>query len=265
MKDLIVTMLQEDLAWENKTRNLAVFRERMSSLKGKTHLVLLPEMFNTGFTMNAAAMHEGMDGPTVQWLLDNARELNAHVAGTLIVGDGGGFFNRMVWAEPQGKLHIYNKRHLFRMAGENGIFSPGNENITIDCRGWRVRPFICYDLRFPVWSRNRNNDYDMAVYFANWPERRARHWQVLLQARAMENQAYVAGVNRVGKDAKGIRYTGDSCIIDPWGNDAVRLDAEAGTATAVLSGSMLTSCRRDFPVWQDADTDFCGSGNQGGP
>jgi predicted amidohydrolase len=256
MQDLKVTLIQSDLAWEDIDSNLAEFDAEITAIEEDTHLIVLPEMFSTAFTMNAAALAQDMNGSAARWLQKKSIDINTDIVGSIIINDGGKFYNRLVWAKPEGDLLTYDKRHLFRMAGEEKVYSAGSQNITVELNGWRIRPFICYDLRFPAWTRNMKNEYDAAVFIANWPERRSGHWKVLLQARAIENQCYVIGVNRVGTDGNGLTYSGDSCVIDPWGAVIFQESNQPSIYTARLSYDLLKRCREDFPVWMDADHDL---------
>jgi len=188
MPDLNVTLVQMDIAWEDVDRNLAMLDRKLTPLKGRTDLIVLPEMFATGFSMNVASVAQGMDGRIVSWLREQAVLLNADVLGSAAVRIGEDSYNRLVWADPKGTFSVYDKKHLFRYGGEDKVYRPGSRNILVNCRGWRMRPLSCYDLRFPVWSRNFGNQYDVLVYIANWPKRRSEHWKALLKARAIENQ-----------------------------------------------------------------------------
>ena len=256
MRDLTITLMQHELAWEDIESNLAGFTAKIDAIDENTHLIVLPEMFTTGFSMNAANLAQDMKGSSVEWLREKSRQKNADIVGSIIVNDDGKFFNRLVWAKPEGEIFTYDKKHLFRMAGEEKVYSSGYKNITVELRGWKIRPFICYDLRFPVWTRNIANQYDAAIFIANWPERRSWHWRLLLQARAIENQCYVIGVNRVGTDGNGHSYSGDSSIIDSWGNIIFQKRNQACTYTTELSYDALQSSRESFPVWMDADNDL---------
>ena len=253
MQDLTVTIVQADLAWENKQANIRHFERLLETAPPQSDLTILPEMFSTAFTMNAAALAEPADGPTVRWLQRMAQKRQTALIASLIVEEDGKYYNRLFFILPEGRLFSYDKRHLFRMAGENEVYSAGRERLTVELKGWKIRPFICYDLRFPVWTRNVNGEYDLAVFIANWPERRAQHWTTLLKARAIENQAYVVGVNRVGQDGLQIEYSGDSLIVDPLGNDLVHLRRQEGIHTKRLSAHTLKSYRQKFPVWMDSD------------
>jgi predicted amidohydrolase len=256
MQDLKVTLIQSELAWEDIDSNLAEFNYRIDAIEEDTHLIVLPEMFSTGFTMNAAALAQDMNGSAVKWIKAKSAEKNIDIVGSFIADDSGKFFNRLVWAKPNGEIFIYDKKHLFRMAGEEKIYSAGSKNIIVELNGWKIRPFICYDLRFPAWTRNIANQFDAAVFIANWPERRSVHWKALLQARAIENQCYIIGVNRVGIDGNGLSYSGDSSIIDPWGTIIFQKSTQACIYTGDLSYDILQQSRESFPVWKDADNNI---------
>jgi len=256
MSDLTVTIVQSELAWEDPAANLKLFDETLADLAGKTDLVVLPEMFSTGFSMQPESAAQTMDSAAVQWLLSRAADMGAHLMGSVMIVDDGRYYNRFMSASPAGELQTCDKRHLFRMLGEDKIYTGGRTLLTVNVNGWRLRPFVCYDLRFPAWSRNLNNDYDAAIYVANWPARRAEHWKALLKARAIENLCYVIGVNRVGTDGNGLAYSGDSTIIDPIGNTLFTIHKEPALRTATLSKEILENWRRDFPAWMDADQDI---------
>lgn len=249
--DLKVTLVQTDLFWENKNSNLEHVSGMLENLD-TTDLILLPEMFSTGFTMNAGHLAEDMAGQTVSWMADKASELDAVVAGSLIVRENGCFYNRFVWAGPDRKLQWYNKKHLFSMGGEDRYYTPGKERVTLEWRGWKIRLMICYDLRFPVWSYN-HDDYDLLVYAANWPESRQKVWKNLLVARALENQCYCAAVNRLGTDGTGLSHCGDSGLVSPRG-DAVWMGNAETVRTFSLSLTGLHQFREKFPVLCDRDS-----------
>ncbi|MBP7737243.1 MAG: amidohydrolase [Spirochaetes bacterium] len=253
MQDLNVTIIQADLAWHDASANCASFDRIIRGLSEPTDLVLLPEMFSTGFTMDPASCAEEMGGITVMRLAEWARDKDADIAGSVAIKERGRYYNRLLWARPGGTVITYDKRHLFRMAGEDKVYTAGSAKTVIELNGWKIRPFICYDLRFPVWSRNKGLEYDIAVYVANWPERRAPHWRALLRARAIENQCYVIGVNRVGMDGNGVSYCGDSAVIDYLGNTLFEKGNEQCAATVSLSFDDLAEYRRAFPAWKDAD------------
>ncbi len=251
MQDLRVTLVQSMLHWEDAGANRAMFAGKLKGLKGATDLVVLPEMFTTGFTMNTA-LAETMDGTTVQWMKEQAVSIDAAIYGSVIITDGDRTYNRGLFVTPAGTVSHYDKRHLFRMAEEFRHFTGGKQRLVVEWRGWRLLLQICYDLRFPVFSRNKG-DYDAILYVANWPEARRYPWSQLLIARAIENQSYVIGVNRVGMDGKGHHYTGDSACVDPRG-DADELPAgKEDMLRTVLHRLALDDYREKFPVGMDAD------------
>lgn len=254
-QQLAVTLIQTELVWENAAANLAHFDTLLAELNpGETDLVLFPEMFTTGFSMNVNALAEAPNEQTTQWLAAWAKHLNAAVAGSFIVKEGEQFYNRFVWVEPDGTQGYYNKRHRFGMAGEDKVFSAGEERQIWTWRGWRICPMICYDVRFPVWSRNTPDlNYDLLVYVANFPQRRIAHWNSLLKARAIENQCYVAAVNCVGTDGNGIYYNGDSQVINPLGELSWQLSDKAGRHTAVFTKAELQEIREKMPFLKDQD------------
>jgi len=254
MSHLKVALLQTELAWEDPAANRSRFDQHLAGLDDVPDLVVLPEMFTTGFTMTGLRLAEPMDGPSVEWLRNKAVRLKSHLTGSLIIAEDGAVYNRLLWATPQGELHIYDKRHLFRMSGEHHVYSAGRRLLTIPIGPWRVRPFICYDLRFPVWTRNVEQAYDVALFVANWPAARATHWKTLLKARAVENQVFVVGVNRVGRDGNGHAYTGDSMILDPLGETLFHVADRECVHVADLDRSLLEEYRLQFPAWRDADT-----------
>jgi omega-amidase len=256
MQDLKVTLVQADLLWEDISANLARFDETLDALTAETDLIVLPEMFSTGFTMAAATLAEDMDGRAVQWICEKSRQKAVDIVGSVIIRENGKFYNRLLWARPDETLLCYDKRHLFRMAGEEKVYCAGNNLLTLSLKGWNIRPFICYDLRFPAWVRNVGNAYDVAIFVANWPEKRSIHWQKLLVARAIENQCFVVGVNRVGMDGNGFNFSGDSTVIDPLGVDLLTVRYLPGTHTVCLSAKTLLSYRKEFPAWMDADTEL---------
>ncbi|HMC96327.1 MAG TPA: amidohydrolase [Flavobacteriales bacterium] len=253
MQDLRVSLVQSMLHWEDAAANRAMFAQKLSALKGATDLVVLPEMFTTGFSMRSLELAETMDGPTVAWMCEQAMSLDAAIYGSVIVSDNGRHFNRGLFVEPSGNVTVYDKRHLFRFADENEHYSPGTKRVIVEWRGWNVLLQVCFDLRFPVFSRNRN-DYDAILYVSNWPEARRYPWSQLLIARAIENQCYVVGENRVGMDGKGIHYSGDSVVIDPRGAAIGGIaPSQEGTATVAMDWNALAGFREKFPVEKDAD------------
>lgn len=252
MRELKVTLVQSMLHWEDADANRAMFAEKLKGLKGTTDLVVLPEMFTTGFSMNTT-LAETMNSATVQWMKEQAVSADAAVYGSVIITEGGRTFNRGLFVTPDGSIQHYDKRHLFRFAKETDHFAPGKDRVVVAWRGWRILLQICFDLRFPVFARNRA-DYDAVLYVANWPEARSYPWSQLLIARAIENQCYVVGVNRVGMDGKGIHYSGDSVAIDPKGQViAACTPKQACITTCALDGAALNDFRERFPVGMEAD------------
>ena len=253
MQDLKVTLVQSMLHWEDAAANHSMFSEKLATLKGTTDLIVLPEMFTTGFSMRSLELAETMDGETVRWMRAQAKTLDAAVYGSVIITEGGRYFNRGLFVEPSGKVSVYDKRHLFRFADETDHYSAGKDRVVVAWRGWRILLQVCFDLRFPVFARNRG-DYDAILYVANWPEARRYPWSQLLIARAIENQCYVAGVNRVGMDGKSNHYSGDSVLIDPRGEVNGNVEpSQEGTATVTLDRNALTDFREKFPVAKEAD------------
>lgn len=248
-----ITIFQAYLFWENVEKNLNNLSLRLSALREKTDLILLPEMFNTGFTTNVEKCAESMDGPTMHWMYEHAKSYNCVVAGTLIIEENGHYYNRFVWMSPDGSFVHYDKRHLFGMAEEDKVFTPGNSRIVLNLKGWRVCPMVCYDLRFPVWSRNLGNAYDLLVYTACWPDKRSAHWRALIPARAIENQSFVIGVNRVGYDGNEIYYSGGSMCISPNGDVVYYKPEDEDLYTFTLNPTDLIKAREQFPFLADAD------------
>jgi omega-amidase len=252
LPDLEVALLQTELAWHDPQANREHFEALFGQAKG-ADLILLPEMFTTGFSMESAALAEPEDGPSVQWLQQQAQAVNAVIMGSLIIqAADGSYRNRLIWARPDGTYAQYDKRHLFRMAGEHKYYSAGDEQVVVELKGWKVRPLICYDLRFPVWSRSAG-DTDLLIYTANWPAARRNHWNRLLPARAIENLCYVAAINRVGEDGKGYAYSGDSQVLDFQGDSLQVADAASGVFRQRLSAQALAQYRERFPAHLDAD------------
>ena len=252
MKDLRVTVVQTELYWEDIKANIDNLTTKIEPIKD-TDLIILPEMFSTGFSMNPGKLAEDMNGEAVSWLKEIAKKKNINICGSIIIKENTNYVNRFCIANPAGELKYYDKRHLFRMGNEHNHYNGGSERIIFTIGKWRICPLICYDLRFPVWSRNKN-EYDLLIYVANWPGSRSLVWGKLLMARAIENQSYVIGVNRVGKDGTGISYSGDSVIIDPKGNPVQKAKAnEEVVFTENLSLEELYDFRNKFPVSLDAD------------
>lgn len=260
LPDLKLALVQTAPVWQDPAANHAHFG-RLLEQAADADLVILPEMFSTGFSMDAAALAEEADGPSRAWLLAQAARLGAVVVGSVIThATDGSYRNRLYWARPDGSCAHYDKRHLFRMAGEHEHYAAGQARVLLELKGWHVRPLVCYDLRFPVYSRNRFDveragmlDYDLLIYVANWPSARNHAWKTLLRARAIENQCYVAGVNRVGTDGNGLHYNGESAAIDYLGNPLSEATGEEVVATALLQAAPLLEFRQHFPAMLDAD------------
>jgi predicted amidohydrolase len=254
MQDLKVTIIQTALHWENVEANLKMFSEKISSLSEATHLIVLPEMFTTGFTMNNKALAESMKGRTVEWMKQMAKQKKCVITGSMIIKEKKKYYNRLIWMFPSGKFKIYDKRHLFRYANEQNYYTAGKKKLIVELNGWKICPLICYDLRFPVWIRNKNNAFDVLLFVANWPERRNHPWKTLLMARAMENQCYVIGVNRVGNDGNNVYHSGDSAVINFKGEFISKTSPhEESIETVTLSKKALDDWRETFPAWMDAD------------
>jgi len=250
---LHIAVYQFDLLWEDPEANKAKIERWLKKTDEIIDVIFLPEMFTTGFTMNVAAMAEQMDGATIQWLKKLTAEFQVAICGSIIISENGAYYNRLIFAEPSGEINFYDKHHLFTMGDEASHFQKGTERLIISYKGWRICPLICYDLRFPVWARNRD-EYDLLFYSANWPQNRKDVWNTLLKARAIENQAYVVGANRIGVDGNSISYSGNSQLINPKGNILASTEDYFGNIiTAEFSYSELLKFRESFPVLEDAD------------
>ncbi|MFN6943790.1 MAG: amidohydrolase [Cytophagaceae bacterium] len=254
MQDLKITLIQTDLHWQNVTANLSMLEEKIWQINEETDLIILPEMFNTGFTTSeASSFAEVMNMTTFKWLKQQAAQTGAVITGSFIVKEQHNLYNRLIWMRPDGSFETYDKRHLFRMAAEQETFSPGNKRLLVTLKGWNILPTICYDLRFPVWLRNQKNEYDLLICIANWPASRSLAWNTLLQARAIENISYVVGANRIGTDGNNIVYTGDSALISPKGDVLLKSHKDQEILTGILSADELINFRRLFPAYMDAD------------
>jgi predicted amidohydrolase len=253
MDNLKITLFQGYLFWENIDKNLQNISLRLSGIREKTDLIILPEMFNTGFTMDAAKLAEPMQGKTMQWMQKTARQYSCVVTGSLIITEDEKFYNRLIWMRPDGTYECYDKRHLFGMAKEHLTYTAGKKKLIVELKGWKICPVICYDLRFPVWLRNVDEAYDLLIIVANWPERRALHWRTLIPARAVENQAYVIGLNRVGHDGNEIYHSGDSTCISPNGNVVYYKRDEEDVYTFSIIHDEVEKTRRALPFLKDAD------------
>ena len=260
MNDLRVSLVQGATRWHDPAGNRYYYGELIAPLHGRTDLVVLPETFTSGFSNEAIHNAETMDGPTVAWMREQSKALDAAITGSVQLRTSDGVYNRMLFATPDGAMVHYDKRHLFRYAGEHQRYAAGRERLTLEWRGWRICPQVCYDLRFPVFTRNRYNverenalDYDLLVFVANWPASRSYAWRTLLRARAIENLCYVAAVNRVGTDGNGLVYAGDSAIIDFLGHPTSEAADEAVVTTTTLQASDLAAHRTRFPAMLDGD------------
>lgn len=258
MPALKFTLIQANLFWEDRKANLKMFEEKINAHASGSQVVVLPEMFSTGFSMKPEMLAETMEGPTVSWMKEMATGKKLILTGSLIVEENGQYYNRLIWMLPNGNLGHYDKRHLFAFAKENNHYAAGHQRLIASVNGWKINLMVCYDLRFPVWARQqfdeeKNFEYDVLIYVANWPERRNTAWKTLLQARAIENQCYVIGVNRVGDDGNGIYHSGDSMVIDPLGNILYQKAHEEDVFTISLEKELLDEVRQKFPFWKDSD------------
>jgi omega-amidase len=252
---LKITIFQAYLFWENVDKNLQNLALRLSmGIKEKTDLIILPEMFNTGFSMNTEALAEEMDGKTVQWMKATAQKYECVVTGSLIIKEDGHYYNRLIWMMPDGEIAHYDKRHLFGLGQEDKNYTPGDKKVIVNLKGWKIRLAICYDLRFPVWLRNQNEEYDILLLIASWPDKRSAHWNALIPARAIENQSYVIAVNRVGHDGKELYHSGHSQCIDPMGRTVYYKPEDEDLYTFSIGYEELIKTRENFPFLRDADS-----------
>lgn len=257
MQPLTITTIQTNLAWEDKQANLQMLEQKINSIQQKTEVVVLPEMFSTGFSMQPDRFAESMDGETIKWMQRVSAENKIIITGSIIVNEHDKYYNRLIWMLPNGQYGVYDKRHLFAFADEDQHYAAGNKRLIASVKGWRINLQICYDLRFPVWARQQTQpegpEYDLLIYVANWPERRSHAWKTLLLARAIENQCYVIGVNRVGEDGNGIYHSGDSMLIDPLGEILYHTKDVEDVNTITLDKEKLLTVRDKYPFWKDAD------------
>ena len=251
MQNLIISIIQSDLSWENKKANLKMFEDKLAKTN-PSDLIVLPEMFTTGFSMSPKHLAESMSGESVEWMIKMAAKHKTCILGSLIIIEGNNYFNRLIAAKQDGEIAFYDKRHLFSLAGEEKVYCPGSKQKSITINGWEIGLFICYDLRFPVWTRSICS-LDIMVFVANWPAKRQMPWSCLLKARAIENQAYVVGVNRYGKDGNGFYHSGNSAIHSPLGETLISIDDKEDIETLVLDKEALLSTRKQFPFYKDAD------------
>ncbi len=271
MSTLTITTIQTNLNWEDKAANLKMLELKINSIKEKTEIVVLPEMFTTGFSMKPKLLAETMEGETVQWMKRVAADQKIILTGSVIIANGQtgtvgpAYYNRLIWMLPNGQYGVYDKRHLFAYAGEHDHYTAGTKRLIASVKGWKINLLVCYDLRFPVWARQSpprhemerglggEVEYDLLIYVANWPEKRIHAWKTLLQARAIENQCYVVGVNRVGNDGNNIHYSGESMIVDPMGEVLYTKKEEEDIFTMALDKIHLQNVREKLPFLKDAD------------
>ena len=255
MKDqLDISLIQCSLHWENAHDNLTMFDDLLNQHTSNSSLIILPEMFSTGFSMNPKQLAETMNGKTVNWLKETARKRKSIVTGSLIIEENQHYYNRLIWMQPDGNYGVYDKRHLFSYASEHEHFTCGSKRLIAQVNGWKICTMICYDLRFPVWSRQQKNaEYDVLIYVANWPKRRSEAWNTLIKARAIENQCYVIGVNRTGKDGNEIEYIGDSQIVSPLGEVLFHSQEISTMHSHTLYKKEIESVRTQFPFLSDKD------------
>ena len=260
MNDLRISLVQGDTRWHDPAGNRQYYGDLIAPLHGTTDLVVLPETFTSGFSNEAIGQAEGADGATLDWMREQAQALDAAVTGSVQVRDGERVYNRLYFVTPDGGMQKYDKRHLFRYAREHERYAAGRQRLTVEWRGWRICPLVCYDLRFPVFSRNRFDverkggpDYDLLLYVANWPSARSYPWKTLLRARAIENLCFVAGLNRVGTDGNGLHYSGDSAVIDFLGHPLSECADREVVSTTTLPAAELQAHRERFPAMLDGD------------
>ena len=264
MSTLTITTIQSHLIWEDKAANLRMLEQKIVGIEEKTEIVVLPEMFNTGFSMRPEALAETMDGESVEWMKRVSRKNGIVLTGSIMIEEEGNYYNRLIWMLPNGQYGHYDKRHLFAFGEEDKHYSPGNKRLIASVKGWKINLLVCYDLRFPVWARQvplsfgrgvgGEVEYEVLIYVANWPERRSHAWKTLLCARAIENQCYVVGVNRVGNDGKNVYHSGNSLVIDPLGQVLYHMADEEDVNTITLQKELLEEVRSKFPFWKDADS-----------
>lgn len=260
MSSLTFTIIQTRLHWEEKELNLKMLEEKINSIREKTEVVILPEMFSTGFSMKPEQLAEGMDGATIAWMKRISFKKKIILTGSVIIAEDGNYFNRLIWMLPNGQFWFYDKKHLFAYANEHKHYTSGNKRLIASVKGWKINLLVCYDLRFPVWCRqshlkekNLSLEYDILIYVANWPERRSHMWKTLLQARAIENQSFCIGVNRVGNDGNDINHSGDSMVINPLGEVLYHKAHDEDIYTITLQKEDLEKIREKMPFWKDAD------------
>lgn len=248
-----IALIQAPLFWENPKQNRNYFDEKINSITETIDLIVLPEMFTSGFTMNPKSVAEVMQGETILWLQALAKDKNSAITGSLVIEENGNFYNRLVFVFPSGEIKNYDKKHLFMLAGEDKAYTSGFQKMLIDYKGFKICPLICYDLRFPVFARN-TEDYDVLIYVANWPKPRINAWDALLKARAIENMSYTIGVNRIGEDPNKHNYPGHSQVIDELGNYLIEPQETEGVFISTLNKKTLVATRQKFGFLNDRDT-----------
>lgn len=261
MSSLTFSIIQTKLHWEDKEANLQMLEEKINSIQEKTEIVVLPEMFSTGFSMKPEQLAEGMDGQAVAWMKRISAEKKIILTGSLMTEVDGKYVNRLMWVLPNGQIGFYDKRHLFAYANEHNHYTGGSKRLIASVKGWKINLLVCYDLRFPVWARQSPSasngsgelEYDVLIYVANWPEKRSHMWRTLLQARAIENQSFVIGVNRVGNDGNDIYHSGDSMVVNPLGEVLYHKAHDEDIHTFTIQKEELTTIRQKMPFWRDAD------------
>ena len=257
MASLTITLIQTDIAWQNKAANLLMLKNKIDAIEERTEIIVLPEMFSTGFTMQPELFAETMEGETMQWMKDIAATNKIILTGSIIINENNKYFNRLIWMLPNGQFGYYDKRHLFAYADEDQHYTAGNKRLIASVKGWKINLQICYDLRFPIWSRQQpgetDSEYDLLLFVANWPQKRNHAWKTLLCARAIENQCFVVGVNRVGNDGKSIYHSGNSLVIDPLGQVLYHKSEDEDVCTITLQKEDVDKVRAQFPFWKDAD------------
>jgi predicted amidohydrolase len=247
------SIIQSNLHWENKTANLNMFAEKISTIHPTTDIIVLPEMFSTGFSMNPTLLAETMDGASITWMRQQAAQYQKIICGSVMIKEGNQYYNRLVWMQPDGEHKVYDKRHLFAYANEQEHYTSGSNKIIVQANGLKILPLICYDLRFPVWARQATDTYDVLLYVANWPERRSHAWKTLLTARAIENQCYVVALNRVGYDGNNIYHSGDSMVVNPMGEVLFHHAQDELIHTFTIDKNEIKTIRSKFPFLQDRD------------
>ncbi len=253
---LTITIIQSALVWENVDANLELFTQKINSITDKTEVIVLPEMFSTGFSMQPEKLAETIDGKAINWMKKIAIEKRVIITGSLMIKENGKYFNRLVWMLPNGEFGYYNKRHLFGYANEDSYYTAGNKRLIAQVKGFKINLQVCYDLRFPIWARQASSsepEYDILLYVANWPERRNHAWKTLLTARAIENQCYVVGVNRVGNDGHNIYHSGDSMVLNAMGETLYNKADDEDIFTITLEKEPLDEIRNTLPFLTDAD------------